>query len=136
MISAISWAVRGLRKRPAFTGVAVLTLALGIGANSAIFTLVNAHFFEDLPYDRPDELVLLWETRRNSQDVTTVAPGNYFSWRDDASSFEDIAAYNVDFATLSGEGVAERVTSSVVVPHFFDVLGAEPDDPPGGHNPA
>jgi putative ABC transport system permease protein len=120
------WAVRSQRRRPGFTIVAVMTLALGIGANSAILTLVGAHFFQSLPYEAPDELVLLWETGRNTQEVRTVAPGNYWSWREEATSFVDIAAYNVDFATLSGMGGAERVTASVVVPHFFDVLGAEP----------
>ena len=123
----VRWAGRALRRRPAFTAVAVLTLALGIGANSAIFTLVNAHFFEPLPYDNPDELVLLWETGRDNLEVTTVAPGNYWVWRDEAESFVDIAAYNVSSATLSGEGgAAERVAASLVAPHFFDVLGAEP----------
>jgi predicted permease len=115
--------VRGLRKRPTYAAVAVATLALGIGANAAIFTLVSAHFFTPLPYERPDELVLLWETGRNSDENTTVAPGNYFTWRETASSFVDVAAYNVSAVTLSGDAVAERVTSSVVVPHFFDVLG-------------
>jgi len=127
----VRWALRSLRKRPTFTAVAVATLALGIGANSAIFTLVSAHFFEPLPYDHPDELVLLWETGRNNLDVNTVAPGNYFAWREQAASFADIAAYNVDDATLSGEEAAERVSSSLVTPHFFDVLGVTPALGPG-----
>jgi predicted permease len=116
--------LRGLKKRPTFVAVAVATLALGIGANAAIFTLVSAHFLAPLPYERPNELVLLWESGRNSTENTTVAPGNYFHWRETASSFTDIAAYNVSMATLSGDAVAERVTASVVSPHFFDVLGA------------
>lgn len=122
------WAVRSLRRRPVFTAVGVSTLALGIGANSAIFTLLSAHFLAPLPYAQPDEIVLLWETDRNSPDVTTVAPGNYFTWREQTSSFADIAAFNVDHATLSGsEGPAERVTASLVAPHFFDVLGVGPE---------
>ena len=60
----IRWALRSLLRRPTFTLVAVATLALGIGANSAIFTLLSAHFLEPLPYDDPDGLVLLWETGR------------------------------------------------------------------------
>ena len=119
----VRWAIRGLRTRPGFTAVVVLTLALGIGANSAIFTLVNAHFFESLPYDQPDRLALVWETSRNSQEVTTVAPGNYFQWTERATEFEELAAYNVDFATLSGEAAAEQVNSSLVTPNFFRVLG-------------
>ncbi len=117
-------ALRQLGRRPAFTTVAVGTLALGIGANSAVFTLLDAHFLTPLPYDDPDGIVLIWETDRNSMDVTTVAPGNYFAWREQAASFADVAAFNVDFATLSGdEGPAERVNGSVVAPHFFEVLG-------------
>lgn len=123
----VRWTVRSLRKRPTFTAVAVATLALGIGANSALFTLLDAHFFAPLPWDRPDDLVLLWETERNSSEITTVAPGNYFSWREEAASFEDVAAFNVDYAVLSGDdGPAEQLTASYVSPHFFDVLGVEP----------
>ncbi|MEM7417180.1 MAG: ABC transporter permease [Gemmatimonadota bacterium] len=122
--SDVRWAVRTLRRRPGFTAVAVATLGLGMGANAAILTLANAHFFSDLPYGSPDELVLLWETGRNTDNVTTVAPGNYWSWRDEAASFSDIAAYNVDFATLSGDDTAERVAASRVTPNFFDVLEA------------
>ncbi|HKJ00929.1 MAG TPA: ABC transporter permease, partial [Longimicrobiales bacterium] len=124
----VQWALRGLRRRPTFAAIAIATLALGIGANSAIFTLLQAHFFTPLPYGHPLELVLLWETDRNSQDVTTVAPGNYFTWRDNARSFADIAAFNVDVTTLSdGDGPAERVVASYVAPNFFDVLEARPE---------
>lgn len=125
-VGDLRWASRSLGKRPAFTAVAVATLALGIGANSAIFTLVSAHFLQSLPYDQPDDLVLLWETGRNTSEVRTVAPGNYFAWREDASSFSDIAAYNVNEVTISGDGFAERITASLVTPHFFDVLGSPP----------
>jgi putative ABC transport system permease protein len=76
----VRWAVRGLRKRPTFTAVAVATLAPGIGANSAILTLVNAHFLTPLPYQAPEDLVLLWETGRDNMEVRTVAPGNYWHW--------------------------------------------------------
>lgn len=131
VVSDVRFAVRGLVKRPGFTIVAVTTLALGIGANSAIFTLVSAHFFEPLPYDRPEQIVLLWETERDNREIMTVAPGNYWTWREEAQSFADVAAFNVDYATLSGDDVAERVTASYVVPHFFDVLGVSPAIGPG-----
>jgi predicted permease len=128
----VRWALRTLRRRPTFTAVAVMTLALGIGANSAIFTLVSAQFFAPLPWQRAEDLVLLWETEPNSRDVTTVAPGNYVTWRDETRSFEDVAAFNVDYATLSGrEGPAERVEASYVTPRFFDVLGVSPTLGPG-----
>ena len=123
----VRWAVRGLLRRPSFTAAAVLTLALGIGSNTAVFTLLSAHFLTPLPYERPGELVLIWETQRGTMDVSTVSPGNYFTWREQAGSFSDIAAFNLDNATVSdGDGAAERVTASVVTANFFDVLGAQP----------
>jgi len=108
--------------------VAVATLALGIGSNSAIFTLVSAHFLAPLPYGRPSDLVLIWEANRATGDVMTVSPGNYFAWKEEAGSFADIAAFNVDMATISGgEGGAEEVAASVVTPEFFQVLGVAPE---------
>jgi putative ABC transport system permease protein len=121
----VRWAVRMFRKRPTFAVVALLTLALGIGANTAIFTLVSAHFLVPLPYDEPGELVLVWEVAPDRPDrPMTVSPANYLTWREEIGAFTDVAAYNVDMATLSGAGTAERVAASVVTPHFFDVLGA------------
>ena len=122
----LGWALRALRKRPMFTAVAVGTLALGIGANSAVFTLVSSYFLTPLPYERPDEIALIWESDRNSSEPTTVSPGNYFTWREEARSFADVAAFNVSNATLSGEGVAERVRASVITPNFLQVLGVRP----------
>jgi predicted permease len=105
----------------------VLTLALGIGANSAVFTLVSAHFLSPLPYQRPREIVLVWATQRGTMDPSTVSPGNYFAWREQARSFADVAAFNIDEATVSdGDGAAERVVASVITPNFFALLGAEP----------
>jgi putative ABC transport system permease protein len=119
----VRWAIRGLKSRPTFTAVAVATLALGIGANSAIFSLVSSYFLTPLPYHAPDDVVLIWETRRNSDEVMTVSPGNYFTWREGTESFDDVAAFNVNRVVLSGDGLAEGVTASVVTPHFFEVLG-------------
>jgi putative ABC transport system permease protein len=126
LVGDVRWALRGLRKRPGFTLVAIATLALGVGANSAVFTLVNAHFLTPLPYEQPDDLVLIWETQRNGDGVTTVSPGNYFTWREEARSFIDIASFNVDAATLSGDGAAERVNAALVAPHYFQLLGVAP----------
>jgi len=122
----LRWAIRGLRKRPTYTAVAIATLALGIGANTAVLTLARAHFLTPLPYERPDDIVLLWETRRDSDEVTTISPGNYFTWREEARTLADVAAFNVNAATVSGEGTAERVGASVVTPNFFEVLGVPP----------
>lgn len=122
----LAWSFRAMGRRPGHTTVVVATLALGVGATSAVLALADAHFFAPLPYGTPHELVLIWETSRGSSEVTTVAPGNYHTWREEASSFRDVAAFNVDAATLSGGDGAEEVAASVVVPHFFDVLGVQP----------
>lgn len=128
LVADLRWALRALRKRPTFTAVAVATLALGVGANSAIFTLVSAHFLTPLPWRDPGSLVLVWEAERATGDVMTVSPGNYFAWKEEARSFSGLAAFNVDVATLSGEGgAAEEVPASVVTPGFFDVLGVRPE---------
>lgn len=119
----VRWALRSMLGRPTFTLVAIATLALGIGSNSAIFTLAGAHFLAPLPYERSRELVLLWEADRTSGETMTVSPGNYFAWKEAARSFSGLAAFNVDRVTLSGEDVSERVPASVVTPDFFSVLG-------------
>ena len=120
-------AIRGLLRRPTYAVVAVLTLALGIAANAAILTLLDSHRVSRLPFADPQELVLIWETQRQSTQVSTVSPGNYWAWKDRARTLSDLAAFNVDRATISGDGPAERVTASVVTPNFFDVLGVAPE---------
>lgn len=123
----VRWAARGMRRRPAFTVVAVTTLALGIGSNSAVLTLVSASFLAPLPYEHPKELVTIWHGPEPiSAAVETVAPGTYFAWKEAAGSFAGLAAFNVNETTISGAGEAARVTGSAVTPDFFEVLGARP----------
>lgn len=126
VIRDVRGAVRGLRRRPTFALVAVFTLALGIAANSAVVTLLDAHRLSRLPFADPAGVALLWETEGTEREVTTVSPGNYWAWKDRARSFSDMAAFNVDRATVSGEGAAERVQASLVTPNFFSVLGVAP----------
>src|SRR5215472_12612879 len=87
------YAARVLRKSPGFTAAAVLTLALGIGANTAIFSLCNAVLFKALPYSDPDRIVMLWETMPDGRRIT-VAPANFVDWRDASHSFSEMAAVN------------------------------------------
>ncbi|NIR42865.1 MAG: ABC transporter permease, partial [Gammaproteobacteria bacterium] len=119
----VRWALRAMRRRPGFTAVAVVTLALGIGSNSAVFTLVSAGFMAPLPYERPKELVTIW----HESAISTVAPGTYFAWKETARSFAAVTAFNANESTISGDGNAERVMGSVVTPDFFAVLGARPE---------
>src|SRR5215813_4763518 len=108
-------AARMLRKNPGFAVAAVLTLALGIGANTAIFSLCNAVLFKALPYSDPDCIVMLWETMAPGGKPITVAPANFVDWRDASRSFSEMAAVNPnagftlgsthDPARLTGTGV-------------------------------
>jgi putative ABC transport system permease protein len=120
----LRFAVRMLRKSPGFTAVAVLTLALGIGANTAIFSLVGAVLFRALPYRDPDRLV--WATnlvRGQTQDF--IFQNVYAGWRDQSHVFENIAAYlpSAEY-TLTGAGF--RTQGAQVTPSFLDVLGVTP----------
>ena len=124
--SDLRYAFRGLRKSPGFTFVAVATLALGIGANTAIFSVVNAVMLRPLPYFAPDRLVLLWE-RRSDRDHAVVSYPDFRDWRDRNRSFEAMAAYAEWTLNLTGSGQPERVESAVVSANFFKVLGISPE---------
>jgi len=117
---------RKLLRSPGFALVTLLTLALGIGANSAIFSVVHAVMLRPLPFAEPDELVMVWERnfpRNIDQNVASAA--NYLEWRDRQTSFEAMAAMVSTGVVLSGEGRAERVQAGGVTPSFFEILGAE-----------
>ena len=90
----ISYGARQLRKNPGFTTVAVLTLALGIGANTAIFSVCDAVLLKPLPYSDPDRIVMLWEQGLQGETLGLVAPGNFFDWREQTRSFGEMAAIN------------------------------------------
>jgi putative ABC transport system permease protein len=123
----IRYGFRTLKKSPAFTAVAVITLALGIGANTAIFSVIEAALLRKLPYADPQHLVLLWGDsatrgdRRNQVSFTDVE-----DWRHGTTAFEDIAAYGRWSAILSGDGFAQRVPAIQVSDAFFRVLQAKP----------
>lgn len=123
----IRYGVRGLLKRPGFTVIALITLALGIGANTAIFSVVNAVLLRPLPFQKPEELVIVWE------DATfvgfphnTPAPANYVDWKAQNQSFVDMAASHEDSFNLTGDGEPERVSAYAVNANFFPLLGVQP----------
>src|SRR3954467_15573245 len=125
-MNGLRYALRQLRKSPGFTVIAVLTLALGIGANSAIFSVVNHVLLRLLPYPKPDRLVYLNETGNGTE--TSIALPDYVDWRKDSKSFEQLAISRLESRNLSGIAgrEPERVSVAYVTANFFDVIGLRP----------
>jgi putative ABC transport system permease protein len=127
-IADVRFALRTLRKTPALAIAAILTLALGIGANTAIFSAVNAVILRPLPFTDPGRLVMLWEENPDrGWHENVVAPANALDWREQVAAFEDVAAYNSfsNSVTLAGAGTGEPqvVTATGVTGNFFSLLG-------------
>jgi len=118
-------AVRTLRKMPGFSVVAVLVLALGIGANTAIFSVVNAVVLRPLPYPGADRLALIWETDLKD-GVQREGPSgpNFLDWKGQSQSFEEMALLEVGTGTLTGGGEPEQITGLRVTVNFLSMLGA------------
>ncbi|MBI4473355.1 MAG: ABC transporter permease, partial [Acidobacteria bacterium] len=123
LLQDIRYAIRTLFKAPAFTAVAVLTLALGIGANSTIFSVVDAVLFEPLPYQEPTRLVLLNHFYPSLSLNASVSAVGYSHYRDTSQSFENLAAFTGWGANLTGDGEPERLRGLAVTTNFFDTLG-------------
>jgi putative ABC transport system permease protein len=121
------YAARTLRKTPAFTAVAILTLALGIGANSAIFSVVDAILLRPLPYPEPGRLVRIWESSvKDDSSRNVVNPFNFLDWRDRSQSFDSIAAINTLMTNLSFNGQPFALQGMQVSTDFFSVLRVPP----------
>ncbi|MGD8278722.1 MAG: ADOP family duplicated permease, partial [Gemmatimonadota bacterium] len=125
----VKYGLRTLRRNPGFTTAAVIVVALGIGATTAIFSAANAYFFRPLPFADANRLVMLYETNPEFGWVDqTVAPANALDWREQVDAFEDVALYSefVSRATWIRNGEPDLVSVSTVTGNFFDVLGAKP----------
>jgi len=123
----IRYGLRGLAKRPAFTAIALLTLALGIGVNSAIFSAVDSILLRPLPLKDPDRLVSVWEqTPRDGIRQNQAAPANFFDLQTQNQVFEQIGAYGPDDVNLTGDGEPERLDGQVVTANVFSILGVAP----------
>jgi len=136
-------ALRMLRRSPGFTVVAVLTLAFGIGANTAIFSVINSVLLRPLPYHDPDKLVMVWES--NSQHANlhnTVSPPNFLDWQSRNTVFSSMSFIFDERDNLTGNGDPEEVVVQLVSTNFFSLLGVNPLLGPGftsengqpGHN--
>jgi hypothetical protein len=120
----LRYAARMLRKNPAFTAAVVLTLALSIGANTAIFSVCDAVLLKPLPYSDPDRIVMLWEQQPRGETLGSVAPVNFVDWRAQSRSFSEVAAINPFFNFgLTGQGEPARLTGGAVSSNFFSLLG-------------
>ncbi len=127
MLNDLRYAVRQLRKSPGFTAAAVLTLALGIGATTAIFSVVYAVLLRPLPYREPERLVQLYETGlRGGGSRDWVSFPNFLDWRRQNQVFEDVAAYRYWPFTVAGDGTPETVLGLQVTSGLFSVLGVHP----------
>src|SRR5256886_8626617 len=124
----LRFGVRTLRKSPGFTAVAVLTLALGIGANTVIFPPVYAVLLKPLPFKDSDRLVFI-EKKNPPRGWTRnpISPAEILAWRDQSGAFEDIAAYTQRTCVLTGAGAAEEDPCEVISSNLFPLLAVAPD---------
>lgn len=121
----VRYALRGMIKQPGFSFVVVATLALGIGANTAIFSVINSVLLRPLPYQDPTELVFVWE-QNYQRDVETnvVSPANFFAWQEQNEVFAEIGVVTEMSATITGDRGPERVGLMYLSPSIFTMLGA------------
>jgi predicted permease len=126
VLQDIRYASRGLRKKPGFTMVAALTLALGIGANSAIFSVINAALLKPLPYPNPKQLILLFESLDGAPNVVSYA--NFADWEHDSHDFSAMSAGRQNTFTLGSSGSVgpERIEGGIYTWALFKTLGVEP----------
>ena len=123
-IRDVRYGLRRLTRSPGFATTAIVTLALGIGANTAIFTAVDAVLLRPLPYPAADELVVVWEEASAwGFPRNTPSPANYLDWKEQSRVFADMAAVRYAGANLTGHGDPEAVTGRQVTPNLFSVLG-------------
>jgi len=122
----LAHAFRALRKSPGFGAMVIGILALGIGANTAIFSVVNAVILRPLPYRSPDRLVLLPAAHRPNEQGTEVAPATFLDWRRENRSFAQMGAYGPASVNLTGTGSPERLQAAVVSPDVLSALGTKP----------
>ena len=122
----LRYSFRQITKNPGFFAVAVAALTLGIGANTAIFSAVEAVLLRPLPYHQPHRLVMVWEDSFIGFPDNTPAPANYLDWKAQNTVFTDMAARQGSTMSLTGDGAPEQLYGQRFTPNFFDVLGARP----------
>lgn len=126
-LSDLRHALRVLRRTPLFTACTIAALAIGIGATTALFSVVHALLVKPLPYPNAEQLVVVWEhnlPRNRPRNV--VSPANYLEWKARSRSFEHLAAFTQNRVTLTGNGEPEELPTVVVTADLFDTLGVPP----------
>src|ERR1044071_5934651 len=129
LLRDLRYAIRMLLKTPSFTAVAVVALALGIGANTAVFSVVNAVLLKSLPYKDPQTLMLVWGSGQNGEALSNrdqVSATDAADFRHQTTAFEDVATYTGWNPIMSGSGSAERVPAIQVGDGFFKVMKGSP----------
>src|SRR5271156_2819165 len=125
ILQVLKYAFRMLAKSPAFTAVAILTLALAIGANTALFSVVNGVLLNPLPYPQPEQLVALRESKPNFEWGSISYP-NFRDWRKDNRTFSEMAVFRAYAFSLTGIGEAAQVNGEYVSTDFFPICGVKP----------
>ena len=124
MLNDVIYALRSIGKKPLFYAIATLTLALGIGANAAVFAVVNAVLLQPLPYPQPDRLMMLWTYNpRQGFDKDVGTYPNFEDWRRASRSFERMSAYFGTSLTLTGNGDPVQLRGARVTHEFFETMG-------------
>ena len=139
----IRYGVRMLVKHKAFTSIAIITLALGIGANTAIFSVVNELLLQPLPYRDAERIATVWEVTPEGRHQNTTSRANFRAWREQNTSFQNIAAFTDQRLNLTGTGEPEELSVQFATPEFFKILGVDPilgrtflpEDDKGGRSP-
>src|SRR3954467_11830267 len=126
MLNDFRYALRQLIKAPSFTIVAIITLALGIGACTAIFSVVNTVLLRPLDYPDPDRIMVMRETQLPQFPEFSVSPPNYIDWEKQTKSYDYLAAYSGAALNLTGEGEPQRLVGVKATAHYFDAMGVKP----------
>ena len=126
LIQDIRIGLRSLLKNPGFTVIAILTLALGIGANTAIFSIINTFLFQPLPVENPDQLVVLANKDKHMEFPHGLSYVDYMDFREKTDIFSDLSIYTPFPMSISGEGRAVRTWGMVISGSYFPMLGVIP----------